>query len=151
MGFILDPDKLNEVLKITAEKITIWKKQEIKYIATQDNKEIACWKYQSLSDKIKKIFTVDINSEIYKTNPLILGCIDALKIIYAITKDNIIADKQSTECIATQLANSISKYTYTTDHLVIPKIDKRWDCSSCQWHSVKFLLLLNYDRLTIYH
>ncbi|WP_316354298.1 hypothetical protein [Candidatus Trichorickettsia mobilis] len=155
MKFILDPDKLHEVLKTTAEKITIWKKQEIEYIATHDNKEIACWKYQSLSDKIDKIFKVDINRKIYETNPLILGYIDALKVIYAITKDNIYVDKKSTESIATQLANSISKYTYTTDHLITPNINEMeyssHNIAACNIFSVIEIvydnILLNYPKL----
>ena len=81
----LNPDDRKSILKEAAEKITLSKKDVIKKI--EDNIEVLHWREKGLIIKCKDFFIVNIDDKIHQNNAQILGCIDALKIIFAIVTE----------------------------------------------------------------
>jgi len=92
-----------------SQAITINKTNEI--LDANNNKEVQFWKEKDFIEKCKEFFIVDVDKEIYVTDHEILGCIDALKIIYVIIFENI--KNKTTEELENLLINVPNKFKFS--------------------------------------
>ena len=90
-----------------------------------DNRELYNWRDKGLITKCKDFFTVNIDDKIYQNNAQILGCIDALKIILAITEEQIKTSIDEKEII-TQLVDIVDKYEFSENRELVLKINDNY-------------------------
>ena len=98
-----------------SQKITLNKQNEI--LNANNNEEVEFWKEQNLISKCKDFFVVNVDREIYVTDHEILGCIDALKIIYAIVYENL--KGSSKEDIEEKLIEVPSRFKFTNKKKIV--------------------------------
>jgi hypothetical protein len=116
----LNPDSRETILKKAAEKITLYRKEDINCL--KDSEEVLNWKEKSLLVKCEDFVVVNINNEIYKSESEILGCIDALKIILAVTTNQ--TKPGNIKEVIDQLVKIPNKYTFTSSNAIVLNADE---------------------------
>jgi len=79
-------ERKNFIFKISQD-ITVSRTKDI--LNADENKEVQFWKNNNFIENCRDFFVVNIDKDIHVTDQEILGCIDALKLIYAIVCDNL--------------------------------------------------------------
>ena len=115
----MNPDYRETILKKTAEKITLNKKQEIESI--ENNEEVSHWKEKGLIVRCKDSIVVNMNDKIYQSKAQILGCIDALKIILAVTTEQ--THPGNIQEVIDQLVKISNKYVFSDDRKIVLRLD----------------------------
>lgn len=81
-----------------------------------DNKELHDWQQASIIQTVKNKFMFNIDAETYKTPQQILGCVDALKILWVISKGRVSSsntEKKQEDEVIKQLIAIPTSYTLT--------------------------------------
>ncbi|WP_341747472.1 hypothetical protein [Candidatus Tisiphia endosymbiont of Dascillus cervinus] len=116
----LNPDDRQSILKKVAAEVTLKKAKAIQDI-NSDNQELHDWQQASIIQTVKNKFMFNIDAETYKTPQQILGCVDALKILWVISKGQVSSnntEKQEDEVIK-QLIAIPTSYTLTVKSYTI--------------------------------
>jgi tetratricopeptide (TPR) repeat protein len=106
------PSARENIIKELAQQITLRNAERIINI-TQEYQEIKDWNQSSIIQAIQDKFVFNVDKNIYQKNlQKSLGCIDALKIVWAITK-GMIKSSSTIEEVISQLLAVPTNYTLT--------------------------------------
>ncbi|CAG9333165.1 unnamed protein product [Blepharisma stoltei] len=106
----LNPSARESVIKQTVETAALNNRDKIN--AIEDDPEIEYWLNYGIAAKCRSFFTIKEVNTFYQNKPEILGCIDAMKIIYAIECDKVPRDLLPDETIK-QLALVPGSYKFS--------------------------------------
>ncbi|CAG9312855.1 unnamed protein product [Blepharisma stoltei] len=106
----LNPSDRNNAIKEAAETITLQSAPKLYNI--EINEEVEHWLNRGLVERGRSFFIVNMNRGLYEKKTEILGCIDALKIIFAIVNDQI-PEELSHEALVNQLVTAPSRLRFT--------------------------------------
>ncbi|CAG9317205.1 unnamed protein product [Blepharisma stoltei] len=121
-----NPNERQLVIKNASEAIALNSKNKMDCIET--NIEVRYWIKKRLIASCKDFMTIDADSMLDKSKPQILGCIDALKIIYAIENDQVNQNSNS-DLKVRQIAEVLSSYNFNKGKKIMENQDR--SASTC--------------------